>query len=82
MLASYVLSRTLVPTLAMYLLKPKHGSSGRTRNPFVLLQRASSAASSACVSLYELSAHRRWFTAELIFVPVFLLVCVFAPFLL
>jgi multidrug efflux pump subunit AcrB len=38
MLASYVLSRTLVPTLAMYMLRRK--SQGRSRNPFVILQRA------------------------------------------
>jgi multidrug efflux pump subunit AcrB len=37
MLASYVLSRTLVPTMALYLLRtnPHHD----TRNPFVYLQR-------------------------------------------
>src|SRR5207245_10552782 len=39
MLASYVLSRTLLPTLAMYLLRAKH-HAGRTRNPLVLFQRA------------------------------------------
>ena len=38
MLASYILSRTLVPTLAMYLLKAKsHGAF--SRNPLVILQR-------------------------------------------
>ena len=36
MLASYLLSRTLVPTMAMYLLKvPQQGSSRRSRNPFI-----------------------------------------------
>ena len=38
MLASYGLSRTLVPTLAKYLLRLQH--HGPTRNPLVLLQRA------------------------------------------
>lgn len=38
-LASYILSRTLVPTLAMYLLRRKHAVH-RTRNPLVLFQRA------------------------------------------
>jgi multidrug efflux pump subunit AcrB len=45
MVASFVLSRTLVPTLARYLLKP-HAASGaageappRPRNPFVRFQR-------------------------------------------
>ncbi len=38
MLASYILSRTLVPTLAMYLLRAKRHFA-RTRNPFVAFQR-------------------------------------------
>jgi multidrug efflux pump subunit AcrB len=42
MLASYVLSRTLVPTLAMYLLHAHepHGTGAPTRNPFTIVQRA------------------------------------------
>ena len=40
MLASYVLSRTLVPTLALYLLKRKDHHQGPTRNPFARFQRA------------------------------------------
>ena len=40
MLASYILSRTLVPTLAMYLLKAKDQHAGRSRNPLVQFQRA------------------------------------------
>jgi multidrug efflux pump subunit AcrB len=40
MLASYVLSRTLVPTLAMYLLKPAHEGATESRNPLVRWQRA------------------------------------------
>ena len=39
MLASYFLSRTLVPTMALYLLRPK-AISNQTRNPFLLFQRA------------------------------------------
>src|SRR5579863_1326676 len=40
MLASYLLSRTLVPTMALYLLhRPQH-EHGQTRNPFVLFQQA------------------------------------------
>jgi multidrug efflux pump subunit AcrB len=39
MLASYVLSRTLVPTLAMYLLRPRAHHPAPTRNPFARLQR-------------------------------------------
>jgi CzcA family heavy metal efflux pump len=44
MLWSFILSRTLVPTMAKYLLKPHvdHGEDGppRTRNPLALFQRA------------------------------------------
>jgi multidrug efflux pump subunit AcrB len=39
MMASYILSRTLVPTLAMYLLRAKD-HSGKTRNPFIIFQRS------------------------------------------
>ena len=40
MLASYVLSRTLVPTLAMYLLRPTVEGAAESRNPLVRWQRA------------------------------------------
>lgn len=44
MIASFILSRTLVPTMAMYLLHPHddHGAEKKTssHNPFVRLQRA------------------------------------------
>src|SRR5471032_1403742 len=45
MICSFILSRTLVPTMANYLLKPHavHGEGAarpRSRNPLVLLQRA------------------------------------------
>src|SRR4029077_1144322 len=45
MMASYILSRTLVPTLALYLLRQgQHGSGqdgfARTRNPLAILQHA------------------------------------------
>jgi multidrug efflux pump subunit AcrB len=39
MIASYLLSRTLVPTLALYLLKPPAHAESRSRNPLVLFQR-------------------------------------------
>jgi CzcA family heavy metal efflux pump len=39
MIASYVLSRTLIPTMAMYLLRAKPHDAGRSRNPLVRLQR-------------------------------------------
>jgi multidrug efflux pump subunit AcrB len=73
MLASYLLSRTLVPTLALYLLKPHHGAA-RTRNPLVLFQRAFEHVFERLRLTYELLlttlVYRRY-----IFVPVFLLAC-------
>jgi CzcA family heavy metal efflux pump len=79
MLASYVLSRTLVPTLAMYLLKT--GERGApTRNPLVLFQRAFERGFEKLRNVYHalLAAlvHRR-----LLFIPVFLGTCA-ATFLL
>ena len=76
MLASYVLSRTLVPTLAMYLLREKeHG--GRTRNPLVMFQRAFERGFERLRTSYQAIlttlVYRRF-----IFVPVFLLLCVAA----
>ncbi len=74
MLASYILSRTLVPTLAMYLLKAKQHSEKRTRNPLVIFQRGFE-------RLFEKA--RAEYQAVLItvvwrrkvFVPFFLLAC-------
>ena len=40
MLASYILSRTLVPTLAAYLLKEKQTETGPSRNPFTRFHQA------------------------------------------
>src|SRR6201987_42577 len=54
MLASYLLSRTLVPTLAMYLLRaPSHGGR-RSRNPFVMLQQLFEAGFERLRLAYEL----------------------------
>ncbi len=40
MIASFILSRTLVPTMAMYLLRPhEHGEVKLSRNPLVRLQQ-------------------------------------------
>jgi CzcA family heavy metal efflux pump len=76
MLASYILSRTLVPTLAMYLLRIKKHLSG-SRNPLVLLQRAFERGFERLRDTYQrileqLVAHRR------IFIPLFLAPCLSA----
>jgi multidrug efflux pump subunit AcrB len=78
MLASYGLSRTLVPTLAKYLLKLQH--HGPTRNPLVLLQRAFERSFEKLRDAYRaiLAALLRF---RIVFVPVFLVMCL-AGFLL
>ncbi len=72
MLASYGLSRTLVPTLAKYLLK--HQQQGPSRNPFVLLQRAFEHGFEKLREGYQavlaVMVHGRF-----VFVPLFLLTC-------
>ncbi|HTX36959.1 MAG TPA: efflux RND transporter permease subunit [Bryobacteraceae bacterium] len=72
MLASYGLSRTLVPTLAKYLLK--HQYHGPSRNPLVLFQRAFEHGFDRLRGVYQailaVLVHRR-----VLFVPGFLLVC-------
>ena len=79
MLASYILSRTLVPTLAMYLLK-EHDAAKSSNNPFVRFQRAFERGFGKLRDSYQsllerLVYHRR------IFIPSFLLACL-AAFLL
>jgi len=78
MLASYLLSRTLVPTLAMYLLKvPQQGSNRRVRNPFTLplqafdrnFERFRQAYKRLLTKLVELRCY---------FAPAFLLICLSA----
>jgi multidrug efflux pump subunit AcrB len=79
MLASYVLSRTLVPTLAMYLLKAKHHEPN-PRNIFTRLQQAFEKGFEAVRSGYRslltsLVAHRK------LFIPAFLGACLCGVFL-
>src|SRR5256886_1883124 len=80
MLASYLLSRTLVPTMAMYLLQaPQHGG-GRSRNPLVRFQQAFERGFERLRLAYQ-----RLLTTlvqrRALFLPVFFLSC-FAAFLL
>ncbi len=77
MIASFILSRTLVPTLAAYLLRPSdapeaHGGEPASRNPLVRLQRGFEARFERTREGYRnvlamMLAHRA------IFVPCFLL---------
>jgi multidrug efflux pump subunit AcrB len=78
MLASYFLSRTLVPTLALYLLKAKdHHAVAASRNPFIRFQdwfeRGFERLRHSYQRLLTTLVHRRF-----IFVPVFLLLCLSA----
>src|SRR5437870_3947017 len=78
MLASYFLSRTLVPTLALYLLKAKdHHAAAVSRNPFIRFQdwfeRGFERLRHGYQRLLTTLVHRRF-----IFVPVFLLLCLCA----
>jgi multidrug efflux pump subunit AcrB len=77
MIASYILSRTLVPTLAMYLLKPKHDHHARaaSRNPFVVMQRGFERSFERLRAGYH-NMLERLIQHRLLFMPVFLLICV------
>src|SRR5712692_9075778 len=81
MLASYFLSRTLVPTLAMYLLKGQQHGVVRSRNPFIRFQQAFERGFERLRLAYQrlltTLVHRR-----VIFIPVFLLSCLSAFVLL
>ncbi len=77
MLASYLLSRTLVPTLAMYLLRPGQHPSARSRNPLALVQQAFEQAFERLRLAYELLLTRFVYHRR-IFIPIFLLVALSA----
>ena len=74
MLASYILSRTLVPTLAMYLLKAPEPDAGRSRNPFTWVlktfDRNFERVRQAYKRLLAFLVRARCF-----FAPAFLLIC-------
>ncbi len=74
MLASYILSRTLVPTMAMYLLKPHDEHAVPSRNPLARFQRAFERGFERVRSVYQ-GLLGRLIQARLIFVPAFLLIC-------
>jgi CzcA family heavy metal efflux pump len=84
MLASYVLSRTLVPTLAMYLLKPKQHHSAASRGIFTRFQRGFERQFERVRGSYHFLLDKLVFHRKL-FVPGFLLACLLAfllvPFL-
>jgi multidrug efflux pump subunit AcrB len=84
MIASYILSRTLVPTMAMYLLKAhKHGGAP-SRNVFARFQRGFERLFERIRSSYS-SLLAQLVSVRLAFVPCFIIVCLLAwalvPFL-
>ena len=74
MLASYVLSRTLVPTLAMYLLKAHDHHAAPSRNVLARFQRAFERVFERTRTLYA-SLLERLVAARKLFIPIFLLGC-------
>src|SRR5246500_2725707 len=71
MIASYILSRTLVPTLAMYLLKAHKEGTSVSRSNFARFQRLFERIRSSYASLLG------WLVAvRAVFIPAFLAVCV------
>lgn len=84
MLASYMLSRTLVPTLAMYLLKRHDHHAPISRNPLARFQRGFERGFERVRSSYQ-DLLTRLVAMRLFFVPVFLgcclLVFLLIPFL-
>ena len=82
MIASYILSRTLVPTLAVYLLKAKQHET--SRNPLVHFQRGFEKLFERVRSAYE-ALLTKLVLSRKVFVAVFLCACLcaflLAPFL-
>src|SRR5256886_975944 len=80
MLASYIVSRTLVPTLAMYLVKAKGRRTGPTRNPFTRFQRAFERGFERVRATYH-GLLATLVSRRYLFIPVFLLGCLSASML-
>jgi multidrug efflux pump subunit AcrB len=74
MLASYVLSRTLVPTLSMFLLRAKEHYRG-SRNPLVLFQRSFDRGFGRLRAQYQ-AILTTFVYRRKIFVPAFLVICI------
>ena len=74
MLASYILSRTLVPTLAMYLLKSKEHGSVQSQNPLVRLQQAFERGFERVRRSYQ-ALLASLVQRRAVFIPVFLAAC-------
>jgi multidrug efflux pump subunit AcrB len=74
MLASYILSRTLVPTLAMYLLKAHDGHAVPSRSIFARFQRSFERGFEAVRTAYQ-ALLTRLVALRKLFIPAWLLGC-------
>jgi len=81
MLASYILSRTLVPTMALYLLKPVDHHAPLSQNIFARLQRVFERGFETVRSAYE-SLLTQLVKARKVFIPLFLLACLICMLLI
>lgn len=81
MLASYLLSRTLVPTMAMYLLKPHDPHAIPSMNPFSRFQRRFEHYFEILRSNYQ-STLDGLLQIRQMFVPIFLLICISSSLLI
>jgi multidrug efflux pump subunit AcrB len=81
MLASYILSRTLVPTMALYLLKPVDHHAPLSQNIFARLQRVFERGFETVRSAYE-SLLTQLIKARKVFIPLFLLACLICMLLI
>jgi len=81
MIASYILSRTLVPTMAIYLLKPVDHHAPLSQNIFARLQRGFERGFESVRSAYE-SLLTQLVKARKLFIPLFLLACLISLLLI
>jgi len=81
MIASYILSRTLVPTMAIYLLKPVDHHAPLSQNIFARLQRGFERGFESVRSAYE-SLLTQLVKARKLFIPLFLLACLLSLLLI
>ena len=81
MIASYILSRTLVPTMALYLLKPVDHHAPLSQNVFARFQRGFERIFESVRSAYE-SLLTQLVKARKLFIPLFLLGCLICMLLI
>ncbi|HEY6333860.1 MAG TPA: efflux RND transporter permease subunit, partial [Blastocatellia bacterium] len=81
MLASYFWSRTIVPTMAKFLLRAQHHGERRSRNPLVLFQQAFERGFDKVRDLYRILL-TMLIGSRVVFIPAFVLLCASAALLI